>query len=151
VALEPAAAGGAGEQRLGEAGGRQRVGEPEQQGEGDEGDRRGPQVVAQAVHQKSWSVSPCTTGPSREAGKKVRAATNTTAPSRRTTKVGESARKVPAPAGATRLPASEPATASTAISGRKRPNSITRPPSRLAKSKPSAPALPGAFGCRKPV
>ena len=68
----------------------------------------------------------------------------------RTTNVGVSVRIVPGPAGATRLPASEPATASAASIGRKRPSSIATPPSRLAKVIPKAPTLP-PFGCRKPV
>ena len=58
---------------------------------------------------------------------------------------------VPAPAGATRLVASDPATARAASSGRKRPASMATPPSRSAKVIPNAPTLPGAFGCTKPV
>ncbi len=69
----------------------------------------------------------------------------------RKTKVGVSVRNVPAPGGATRLPDSEPATASAASSGRKRPTSIAPPPSRFANVIVTAPALPGALGWMKAV
>ena len=60
---------------------------------------------------------------------------------RTTTNVGVSVRSVPRPVGDTRLPASEPATASAASRGRKRPASIATPPSRSAKLIPYAPSL----------
>ncbi len=64
------------------------------------------------MHQKSWVERPCTTGPSRRAGTNVSSATSRIVAMSRTTNVGVSVRIVPGPAGAIRLPASEPATAS---------------------------------------
>ena len=54
------------------------------------------------------------------AGKKVSAPTSTITPISSTTNVGVSVRIVPRPAGATRLPASAPAIASTMTIGAKR-------------------------------
>ena len=68
---------------------------------------------------------------------------STTVPPSSPTKVGVSVRSVPAPCGATRLPASAPATASTSRIGAKRAPSIVTPPSRSAKVMPWAPMLPG--------
>lgn len=78
------------------------------------------------------------------------AATITITKMRRNTNVGVSVRNVPAPGGATRFVASEPATASAANIGTKRAKSIVTPPRRSAKVMPKAPTLPGAFGCTKP-
>ena len=121
----------------------ERVGEAERHGEDDDGDA--------AVLSSRMSVElverPWTTGPRSRAGTKVRRATIRTIATRTTPNVGVSVRSVPRPAGLTRLPASEPATASTASIGRKRPPSIARPPSTSANEMPKAPALV-PFGCR---
>ena len=61
---------------------------------------------------------------------------------RTTTNVGESVRSVPRPGGWTFLPASEPATASTASSGRKRALIITRPPRMSLNEIPNCPWSP---------
>ena len=66
------------------------------------------------------------------------AATIATTTTSRKTKVGVSVRNVPAPAGATRLPASEPATASAASSGTKRATSIEPP--AVGERQPALPA-----------
>ena len=71
-----------------------------------------------------------------EEGERARRSRSRRSAGRRTS--GVSVRNVPGPAGATRLPASEPATASAASSGTKRPTSIARPPSRSANVMPSA-------------
>ncbi len=84
----------------------------------------------------SWLVRPWTTGPSRTAGKKVRAATITITESSRITKVGLSVRKVPGPTGTTRLTESDPAMASAESSGTKRAVSIESPPRMSAKVIP---------------
>ena len=65
--------------------------------------------------------------------------------------MGVSVRNVPGAGGATRFVASEPATASAASSGTKRPTSIAMPPRRSANVMPKAPTLPGALGWTKPV
>src|SRR5439155_8219217 len=77
---------------LRDTGHRQRIDEPEQDREDDDGQRTGDEVLA---HQKRWLVRPSTTGPRSRAGKNVRAPTITTTPTSSTTKVGVSVRIVP--------------------------------------------------------
>ena len=88
----------------------------------------------------------CTIGPSRSAGKKVRAPTRTTTPISRTTKVGLSVRIVPGPTGATFLPARAPAIASTRMIGMKRAATIVPPPSTSAKVMPNGAAVARRIG-----
>ena len=64
------------------------------------------------------------------------AATITITERRRITKVGLSVRKVPGPAGTTRLTESDPEIASAESSGTKRAVSIERPPRMSAKVIP---------------
>src|SRR5437588_9406783 len=129
----------AGEHDLRRPGHEQRVGDPEDRGQDYDGDGGADEVAA---HQNRCVVSDWTTGPSSSAGKKVSAPTSTITPISSTTNVGVSVRIVPGPAGATFLPASAPATASTRMIGAKRANIIVSPPIRSASLIPCAPRLP---------
>ena len=106
-------------------------------------------VLSSRIIRRAGRSGPGPPGPSSRAGTKVSSATINTTPTSTTTNVGESVRNVPAPAGVTRLPTSEPATASTASSGRKRPPIIARPPSTFGERDAELRRRPA--GCRKPV
>src|SRR6185437_13673343 len=139
--------GVAGERHLRDAGDHERVCEPAQKGDHDDGDDGCDEV---APHQKSWVVRPWMTGPRRSAGKNVSAPTRMITPIRSATNVGVSVRMVPGPAGWTFFSTRAPATASTRMIGAKRANTIVRPPMMLARCIPWEPRLPG-FGWMKPV
>src|SRR5262249_15077135 len=96
--------------------------EPEHERDQRDDDRGCPQV---AQHQCD---SPSTSGPSVSAGKSIRPAVSMITPTSRNAKVGPSVRNVPAENGAIFLPASEPASASAASSGTKRPSSSATVP-----------------------
>src|SRR5207237_8093914 len=85
---------------LRDAGDHERVHQPEQDRQDDDGEDGCDQV---APHQNRWVVRPCTTGPSRIAGKNVSAPTRMITPISSTTNVGVSVRIVPGPAGRTFL------------------------------------------------
>ena len=82
---------------------------------------------------RSIRTAPRRSARASSAGKTIRPAVRMITPTSRTTNVGPSVRKVPAETGAVFLPASEPARASAASSGAKRPNSRATVPSDAEK------------------
>src|SRR6185369_9238572 len=81
-----------------------------------------------AVGIEGTHIKRCSTiGPSESAGKNVSAPTITITPTSRPAKSGPCVGKVPAEGGVSFLAPSEPAAASSGISIRNRPASMTRP------------------------
>ena len=92
-------------------------------------------------------VEPLHDGAEEEGGDEGEQGDDRTTATSTTPNVGVSVRSVPRPAGLTRLPASDPATASTASSGMNRPPSIASRRATSAKVMPKAPSFVPS-GCR---
>src|SRR5262249_41672151 len=99
-------------------------------------DRRGHQSPVEQGkrapgHDAAQSITCSTMGPSASAGTKVSAPTSSTVPMSSTTKFGPWVGMAPSDTGTRFFAASEPATASIATIGQKRPNHMVSPSATL--------------------